>query len=397
LSLNASRQSEHGHRCHRTDELLHSSSPPNPGVPLASRPRRLGRKAGAAQAVRQGEDWGNGRGAGRSAARSCGARPAGNLRARPPSSKAFVDEPLDRTPRRRLLSQDQAQRAAGAREEGAQAPGSPGAAAARPAARGRAASDADAGEAPSSGAQAARVVGQKLGAIEPKWASAPRPSAPRAAPSLERLLEQLRSADAAVRRARRWRWASRAPARPSRAARALEDSEKAVRSAAAISLASAGRPGAARRDGQGPVRLQPALGGGVGGRAGAVQAPEVVEPLLAAFKTHNTSVGAAVAGALGMIRDARALPPLLEALKADFVPADACDALGALGTPRAAPGLTGPSSTATRRSAPAPPGRSARCAPGSRRRTAERRATRRCWRCASCWPIPAASCACPRR
>jgi len=207
-------------------------------------------------------------------------------------------------------------------------PARPGAAAARPAAR-VAPPPTPTPARPPPPALKLRDVGQKLGAIEPKWASAPRPSAPRAAPSLERLLEQLRSADAAVRES---------------AAGALgerrEDSEKAVRSAAAISLARLGDRALLAEMVKGLSDSNPRSVAGSAVALGLSKRPEVVEPLLAAFKTHNTSVGAAVAGALGMIRDARALPPLLEALKADFVPADACDALGALGDARAAPGLT---------------------------------------------------------
>jgi len=120
----------------------------------------------------------------------------------------------------------------------------------------------------------------------------------------------------------------------------LEDESKPVRSAAAISLARLGDRALLTEMIKGLTDANPRSVAGSAIALGLSKRPEVVDPLLAAFKTHNNAVGAAVASALGMIGDTRALGPLLEALKADFVPTDACDALGALGLVQAAPGLT---------------------------------------------------------
>lgn len=57
-----------------------------------------------------------------------------------------------------------------------------------------------------------------------------------------------------------------------------------------------------------------------------------VKPLLFAFaNTDNPKVGAALAWAIGQCRDVAALPLLNAAIENDFVAANACEALGAIG------------------------------------------------------------------
>jgi alpha/beta superfamily hydrolase len=65
----------------------------------------------------------------------------------------------------------------------------------------------------------------------------------------------------------------------------------------------------------------------------------VVPNLVEAFKTDNVEVGAAVAWALGQCGDAAALPWLMTAVEQGFAVANACEALGRIGDPKAQPVL----------------------------------------------------------
>lgn len=68
---------------------------------------------------------------------------------------------------------------------------------------------------------------------------------------------------------------------------------------------------------------------------GRLADPRVVPNLVEAFKTDNAEVGAAVAWALGQCGDAAALPWLMTAVEQGFASANACEALGRIGDPRA--------------------------------------------------------------
>lgn len=61
----------------------------------------------------------------------------------------------------------------------------------------------------------------------------------------------------------------------------------------------------------------------------------VVPNLVEAFKTDNLEVGAAVAWALGRCGDPAALPWLITAVEQGFAVANACEAMGRIGDPRA--------------------------------------------------------------
>ena len=181
-------------------------------------------------------------------------------------------------------------------------------------------------------------VHQKLAAIEPAWVSAAQKKPE--TPSHERLIARLSQGDAAAREEAARALGSLGNAQaigPLR--KCLEDAEKPVRSAAAISLARLGDGALIAEMVKGLTDASPRNVVGCAMALGLSRRAEAVHPLLAAFKTHNTAVGAAVASALGLIGDRRATAALVEALKADFVPADACDALSRLADPAAAPAL----------------------------------------------------------
>jgi HEAT repeat protein len=180
-------------------------------------------------------------------------------------------------------------------------------------------------------------VPKRLAAIEPAWtrAAAKREASP------ERLLARLSTGDTASREdaARALGSSGNTEAIPALRAR-LSDEARAVRSAAAVSLARLGDRALIEEMVKGLTDPSPRNVVGCALALGLSRRPEAVDPLLAAFKTHDRAVGAAVAGALGLIGDKRATSALLEALKADFVPGDACDALGRLGDALAAPALS---------------------------------------------------------
>ena len=179
-------------------------------------------------------------------------------------------------------------------------------------------------------------VPKRLAAIEPAWtrADAKREASP------ERLLARLTQGDAASREdAARALGSSGNTLAIGALRNCLSDEAKAVRSAAAVSLARLGDRALIEEMVKGLADPSPRNVVGCAMALGLSRRPEAVDPLLKAFKTHDRAVGAAVAGALGLIGDRRATLALLEALKADFVPGDACDALGRLGDAVAAPAL----------------------------------------------------------
>lgn len=68
---------------------------------------------------------------------------------------------------------------------------------------------------------------------------------------------------------------------------------------------------------------------------GRLRDVRTVPNLVEAFKTKDVEVGAAVAWALGQCGDAAALPWLITAVEQGFAAANACEALGRIGDPRA--------------------------------------------------------------
>jgi HEAT repeat protein len=179
---------------------------------------------------------------------------------------------------------------------------------------------------------------KRLAAIEPAWTAGPKATGRPV--SVERHLEALRAAEPAAREAaaKALGESGATEAIPS-LRELLGDEDKVVRSVAAVALARLGYRAMLTEMIKSLSDPNPRSVAGTALALGLSRRPEAVEPLLAAFKTHNTAVGSAIAGALGMIGDPRAIPPLLEALKADFVPADACDALAKLGDAKAVPVL----------------------------------------------------------
>jgi HEAT repeat protein len=184
-------------------------------------------------------------------------------------------------------------------------------------------------------------VGHRLAAIEPAWARAATPLANRKKEvSTERLLGILSSRDpvARVRAAQALGCLGAKEAVP-RLRHCLQDDSKPVRSAAAIALVRMGDRAMLQGSICGLKDPSPKAVAGAALALGLSKSKDAVPHLLEAFHTHDPKVGGAVATALGMIGDSRAAAPLLAALKADFVPAEACKALGCLGDTTAAPAV----------------------------------------------------------
>lgn len=172
----------------------------------------------------------------------------------------------------------------------------------------------------------------RLAAIDPAWSAPVAP--PRTLPR-DALLSALRGRDPKEREEAARGLGEHGDDEALSALReTLSDPEKSVRSAAAVSLVRLGDRALLAAMMKGLSDPSPRHVAGAAVALGLSRRREAVEPLLTAFRTHNTAVGAAIAGALGMIGDAKAVGPLLEALKADFVPADACQALGRLADAR---------------------------------------------------------------
>lgn len=122
---------------------------------------------------------------------------------------------------------------------------------------------------------------------------------------------------------------------------ALSDDNAEVRKAAAISLVQVGDEALFPEIVKGLRDDDPQVVIGASMALGRIADKRVVPNLVEAFKTDDPEVGSAIAWALGQCGDAAALPWLITAVEQGFAAANACEALGRIGDPKATNALIG--------------------------------------------------------
>lgn len=115
----------------------------------------------------------------------------------------------------------------------------------------------------------------------------------------------------------------------------LADADGEVRSLAAVALIRVGDEVLLPEVVKSLRHPDPRVVVGAAVALGRLRDVRTVPNLVEAFKTTNVEVGAAVAWALGQCGDAAALPWLMTAVEQGFAAANACEALGRIGDPRA--------------------------------------------------------------
>ncbi|MBI3180735.1 MAG: HEAT repeat domain-containing protein [Myxococcales bacterium] len=178
-------------------------------------------------------------------------------------------------------------------------------------------------------------IDKKLRALEPRWGKRP---APRFAKEIQgkdekALLGLLAGKDPAARAEAAAALGAISSKKAAPALKqALSDKFPPVRQAAAAALAALGDRAMLDEFIKALRDEDPRVVAGAAAAIGASGQKEAVPYLLEAFRTTNPYVGSAIARALGALGDRQAVQWLAAALKNNFIPAEAAEALGLIGS-----------------------------------------------------------------
>ncbi len=173
----------------------------------------------------------------------------------------------------------------------------------------------------------------RLSALDGRWAAAPKPRFAKeiAKKDVGALLKKLSDADAPTRTEAAAALGEIGSAKSAGGLKALlRDPFPPVRQAAAAALVALGDQAMLREFMKTLDDPSPRVVAGAAAALGRAGQKEAVPALLRAFRTTDPVVGGAVARALGQLGDRAAVPWLVAALKSNFIPAEAAEALGRL-------------------------------------------------------------------
>lgn len=157
------------------------------------------------------------------------------------------------------------------------------------------------------------------------------------APAVLDLLENLEDLDADVRADAAYALGRIGDVKAATALKALlADADGEVRTQAAVALIRLGDENLLPQVVKSLHHKDPRVVLGAAVILGRMADPRVVPNLVEAFQTQHDEVGAAVAWALGQCKDVACLPWLCGAVQSGFCTANACEALGRIGSENAA-------------------------------------------------------------